>query len=273
MSITALVFDVCLGAAIGFLGGLFGVGGGIIAIPILGLIFGFNQQVAQGTALVLVVPNVLLGLWRYYKRGGLDVRYALVLGITAVVFTYAAAKVAVGLHSSTLRAAFGVFVACTAVLLGWQTWHRTQSEVAHAYPAGAPSDIAHDLGSAPHPAWGWGTLVGAAGGVLSGLFGVGGATIAPPLLTTFYGFRQAAAQGLALALVAPGAIVGLATYAKAGAVNWPQGLALAAGGMLLVSRGVSMAYKLPERKLKLSFCCVLVVTAAVMVTSSLGFQF
>ena len=110
MSITALVLDACLGAAIGFLGGLFGVGGGIIAIPILGLIFGFNQQVAQGTATVLIVPNVLLGLWRYYKRGGLDVHYALVLAPTAMVFTYAAAEVAVGLHSSTLRAAFGVFV-------------------------------------------------------------------------------------------------------------------------------------------------------------------
>jgi uncharacterized protein len=174
MSITALVLDVCLGAAFGFLGGLFGVGGGIIAIPVLGLIFGFNQQVAQGTAMVLIVPNVLLGLWRYYKRGGLDVRYALVLGITAVVFTYAAAEVAVGLHSSTLRVAFGVFVACTAVLLGWQTWHRTQSEAAPARPTATPTDIAKDLGSASHPAWGWGSLVGAAGGVLSGLFGVGG---------------------------------------------------------------------------------------------------
>ena len=113
-------------------------------------------------------------------------------------------------------------------------------------------------------------MVGAAGGILSGFFGVGGATIAPPLLTTFYGFKQAAAQGLALALVAPGAIVGLATYAKAGAVSWPQGLALAVGGTLLVSRGVSLAYRLPERKLKLSFCGLLVVTAAVMIASSLA---
>ena len=113
-------------------------------------------------------------------------------------------------------------------------------------------------------------MVGAAGGILSGFFGVGGATIAPPLLTSFYGFKQAAAQGLALALVTPGAIVGLAAYAKAGAVSWPDGLALAAGGMLTVSRGVSFAYKLPEGKLKLSFCGLLVVTAAIMIASSLG---
>jgi uncharacterized membrane protein YfcA len=69
-----------------------------------------------------------------------------------------------------------------------------------------------------------------------------------------------------------GFLGGLFGVGKAGAVNWPQGLALAAGGMLLVSRGVSLAYKLPERKLKLSFCCLLVVTAAIMVTSSLRFR-
>jgi len=263
MAIAALLFDVLLGAAIGFLGGLFGVGGGIIAIPALALIFGFSQQVAQGTAMVMIVPNVLLGLWRYYKRGGMDLRYAMVLGVTAVVFTYAAAEVAVGLRSATLRAAFGVFVACMAVLLAWQTWRKARPQVSK--PAGIqPED------SSTHPAWGWGSLVGAAGGILSGFFGVGGATIAPPLLTTFYGFKQAAAQGLALALVAPGAIVGLATYAKAGAVSWPQGLALAVGGTLLVSRGVSLAYRLPERKLKLSFCGLLVVTAAIMIASSLA---
>jgi len=54
----------------------------------------------------------------------MDLRYAMVLGVTAVVFTYAAAEVAVGLRSATLRAAFGVFVACMAVLLAWQTWLR-----------------------------------------------------------------------------------------------------------------------------------------------------
>ena len=269
MSIPALLFDVILGAAIGLLGGLFGVGGGIIAIPALGLIFGFSQQVAQGTALVMIVPNVLLGLWRYYKRGGIDVRYALILGSSAVVFTYATAEVAVALRSAALRAAFGVFVACMAALLAWQTWRKKRPDSTQARPSGGPTETASNVGCASHPAWGWGSLVGAAGGVLSGLFGVGGATIAPPLLTTFYGFKQAAAQGLALALVAPGAIVGLATYAKAGVVNWPHGLALAAGGMLLVSRGVALAYKLPERKLKLFFCGLLVVTAAIMIASSL----
>jgi uncharacterized membrane protein YfcA len=58
MSIAALLFDVLLGAVIGFWGA-FGVGGGIIAIPVLALIFGFSQQVTRHRD-GMIVPNVLL---------------------------------------------------------------------------------------------------------------------------------------------------------------------------------------------------------------------
>src|SRR6202171_2092614 len=45
-----------LGGAAGFFGGVFGVGGGAIAIPLLGLLYYLDQQTAQGTTLVMVVP-------------------------------------------------------------------------------------------------------------------------------------------------------------------------------------------------------------------------
>lgn len=59
-----IVMFVLLGAAMGTLGGLFGIGGGLVAIPALGVLFGLDQQLAQGTALLMVLPNVLLALWR-----------------------------------------------------------------------------------------------------------------------------------------------------------------------------------------------------------------
>src|SRR5438309_3113854 len=48
-----------LGVVSGLFGGLFGIGGGVLAIPLLGLAYGLHQQMAQGTVLVMVVPNVL----------------------------------------------------------------------------------------------------------------------------------------------------------------------------------------------------------------------
>ncbi|MGE8387103.1 MAG: TSUP family transporter, partial [Pseudomonas sp.] len=65
---------IVLGAGLGTLGGLFGIGGGLIAIPALGVLFGLDQQLAQGTALVMVVPNVLLALWRYHQRNRIELR-------------------------------------------------------------------------------------------------------------------------------------------------------------------------------------------------------
>jgi len=46
-----------LGVALGTVGGLFGIGGGLIAIPALGVLFGLDQQLAQGTARQVVRPG------------------------------------------------------------------------------------------------------------------------------------------------------------------------------------------------------------------------
>jgi uncharacterized membrane protein YfcA len=233
---------VLLGGAFGFLGGLFGIGGGIVAIPVLGLGFGMTEQTAQGTALVMVVPNVLVGLWRYYQKRSLNVRYAVTLACSAVPFTYAGARVATGLPSAPLRIAFGVFVLAVAAYVFWKSIAR---------------------GGVPRPAAPWylATIVGAVGGTLSGFFSVGGATVAVPAMSTFFGMTQAAAQSMGLALVAPGTFVGLATYGLAGDVDWPTGIALALGGVFAVRYGVDLAVKLPERRLKALFALFLVIAA------------
>ena len=114
------------------------------------------------------------------------------------------------------------------------------------------------------PAWGWIAVVGLVGGVVSGFFGVGGAFIAPPLLTAFFGVRQIEAQGLGLALVCPSAIVALFTYAAAGQVDWLIGTPLAIGGLAAISAGVAVAHRLPERRLRLAFCGLLVLTAVLL---------
>ena len=52
---------LCLGAGclIGFMGGVLGIGGGMIAIPALVLLMGMSQQLAQGTALIMVLPTIM----------------------------------------------------------------------------------------------------------------------------------------------------------------------------------------------------------------------
>ena len=76
---------------------------------------------------------------------------------------------------------------------------------------------------------------------------------------------QAAAQGLALALIAPSTVIALAQYAAAREVNWTAGIPLGIGGLLTISAGVAIAHRLPERALRLLFCGLLVATAAMLV--------
>lgn len=227
-------------------GGVFGIGGGVIAIPVLGLVFGLSQQSAQGTALVMIVPNVLLAFWRYRQRGQVDLRIAVTLAVFALLSTYPAAHWATGISPRALRIAFAGFLVVFAAVIAYGALARPR------------------ISSRKQAHWAWSALLGVAGGIVSGVFGVGGALIAPPVLTARFGVRQAEAQGLALALVAPGAIAAFAAYAEAGEVDWPIGVPLALGGVLSISLGVALAYRLPERRMRLLFCCLLVATAAAM---------
>jgi uncharacterized membrane protein YfcA len=119
----------------------------------------------------------------------------------------------------------------------------------------------HEPAAVPRLAWGWTGVVGALGGVLSGLFSVGGAIFAVPFLSLVFAYTQTESQGLSLALVAPGTIVGIIAYALAGDVDWGIGIPLAIGGALCVRYGVAVAHRLPERRLRLLFCAFLAAAA------------
>jgi uncharacterized protein len=60
----SLALPLLIGAVLGLAGGIFGIGGGIIAIPVMTGLFGMDQKLAQGTALVMMVPNLSIALCR-----------------------------------------------------------------------------------------------------------------------------------------------------------------------------------------------------------------
>src|SRR5205823_5523690 len=231
----------------GLLGGLFGVGGGSLVIPLPGIFYGMDQQTAQGTALIMEVPNVVWASSRYHRRCSSDPRMPASIARAALIAAYPTGHLASRPDPHGLRLAFAVFLATTAGTVAYRTWH-----------GGAR------VGRGPRRAWGWVTIVGVIGGVVSGFFGVGGAFIAPPLLTTFFGLRQLEAQGLALALVSPSAFITLLTYAEAGQVDWLVGLPLALGGLAAISAGVAFASRLPEKRMRLAFCGLLLLTAVLL---------
>ncbi|HDS1817995.1 TPA: sulfite exporter TauE/SafE family protein [Pseudomonas putida] len=238
---------IALGAALGTMGGLFGIGGGLIAIPALGVLFGLDQQLAQGTALVMVVPNVLLALWRYHQRNRIELRHALPLALCSFLFAWLGSIWAVGIDAQSMRLGFVGFLVALAI------WN-----VARMFLKVAPPSPELRYG------WPWLGVLGSFAGTMGGLFGVGGAVVATPILTSVFGTTQVVAQGLSLALAAPSTTVTLLTYGLHQSVDWGVGVPLAVGGLLSISWGVKLAHALPEKVLRAMFCGFLVVCAVML---------
>lgn len=247
MNVIDFGLNLALGLLLGTVGGLFGIGGGLIAIPVLGVLFGLDQQLAQGTALVMVVPNVMLALWRYHQRNRIVFKYAVLLSLSSFVCAWLAARVAVEIDAERMRLAFVAF------LLALSAYNLLRL-FARQTPAS---------GELRQP-WPWLGAVGGVSGAMGGLFGVGGAVIATPLLTTLFGTSQLVAQGLSLTLALPSTGVTLLTYALHDHVNWSMGVALAVGGLLSIGWGVKVAHALPERVLRGLFCGFLVLCAVML---------
>lgn len=241
------VMFVALGAALGTMGGLFGIGGGLVAIPALAVLFGLDQQMAQGTALVMVVPNVMLALWRYHQRNRIEWRHALPLSVCSLLFAWLGSIWAVGLDAHVMRLGFVGFLVALALWNGVRLFMRS---------AVASDRLRH--------AWPWLGVLGAFAGSMGGLFGVGGAVVATPVLTSVFGTTQVVAQGLSLALAVPSTSITLLTYGLHHSVDWSIGLPLAVGGLLSISWGVRLAHALPEKVLRGLFCGFLVVCAVLL---------
>ena len=100
---------VFLGLVAGIFSGLIGIGGGLIIIPVLVLMFGFSQHQAQGTTLALMVPPIgLLAAWTYYREGHVDLKAAALICAGFFIGGLIGARLANQISSSVLEKVFGV---------------------------------------------------------------------------------------------------------------------------------------------------------------------
>jgi uncharacterized protein len=95
--------------------------------------------------------------------------------------------------------------------------------------------------------------IGGAGGVLSGLLGVGGGVIMVPLLVLWTGFRQREAHAVSLGAIIPISLAGVLTYGAAGKIKVGDAIALAAGSIVGARIGAGLLARVEERPLKIIF--------------------
>lgn len=108
---------VALGILAGAAAGLFGVGGGIIFVPTLVLVLGFDQIEAQATSLLAIVPVAVLGSWRQTRAGTVRWRDATTMGLVSVATAVAGAFIADATPGRALRVGFAALLLATAAQL------------------------------------------------------------------------------------------------------------------------------------------------------------
>lgn len=106
--------------------------------------------------------------------------------------------------------------------------------------------------------------IGLAGGVLSGLLGVGGGIVMVPLLVLWAGYAQRDAHAMSLGAIVPISVGGVLTYGAAGQVRLPEAIALAVGAVAGARVGAGLLSRLGDRPLKLAFGSFLVAVAVLM---------
>ena len=104
-----------IGVLGGLLGGLFGVGGGTIFVPLLMLFKGFDIHHAVGTSLVIIIFTALAGAIFHGKAGMVDWKAAIVLGVFSMVGVWLGTKLSLKLDAIMLERAFAIFLVLVAV--------------------------------------------------------------------------------------------------------------------------------------------------------------
>lgn len=103
------VIFLIIGLSAGLLGGFVGIGGGVIIVPALAMIAGFDQHSAQGTTLAAMIPPIgILAAYEYYKAGHVVLPAAALIAAGFIAGGFIGAKFAVNLDASVLKKIFGV---------------------------------------------------------------------------------------------------------------------------------------------------------------------
>ncbi len=233
-----------VGLAAGLFGGLIGVGGGVVMIPLMVRLFKFSQHQAHGSSLMALVFTGLAGGLTYYLNGSVDFVAAALLAAAAICTARYGALYAHALPEWQLKRAVGWFLICVALLL-------------------LSKPYLFRLAFFSHAAAGWGKAAvllasGAMAGFLSGMMGVGGGSIMVPAMVLLLGYSQYAAQGSSLLAIAPAGAVGAYTHRRLGNVVSRVLPGLISGIVLGTFLGSILAHFLAEAHLRLIFGVVVI---------------
>jgi uncharacterized protein len=231
-----------IGLTAGAFGGLLGLGGGSLMIPMMVVFLKVTQHKAHGTSLVALVFTGLASAVSYAFHHHVDVASSLILAVAALWPARFGAQCCRLMPEIGLKRSFGYFQISMAVLLVIKMYISPM-----AVPMAGWAKIATLLAT------------GVATGFLSGLMGIGGGAIMIAAMVLLVGYDQHTAQGSALLAMIPAGAVGAFTHWRLKNVDTILLKGLIPGIILGALIGAAIAQFLPEAILRIVFAAVLIL--------------
>jgi uncharacterized membrane protein YfcA len=261
-----LVF-IGVGCAVGFLAGFFGVGGGILMVPVLIFSYGRSSvsssvltHIAIGTSLFAIVFASLTSAYQHAKQRNVEWRAVFVLGLSSALTALAASKLAAWLSGRDLRFFFGLVVMAAAVRMLTESEAQAQQKLEFLSMPGIPALMG----------------VGLAAGIVSALAGVGGGIVTIPMMYYLLKMPLKLAVGTSSAAIVITALFSVVGYilnglGRTGLPEWSfgfvdlqHGAALAIGTILMARVGAYVSFKTHPFRLKKLFAFFVILVSIYM---------
>jgi uncharacterized membrane protein YfcA len=245
-----VVRDLLIGFGVGAFSGAFGVGGGIILVPTLVLLWHLSQKRAQATSLVMVAMAAASGAITYAIAGSVVWNSALYLLMGGLAGSLVGSAVVHRTADLRLQFAFGVLLVAVSISL--------------LLPRGETTSTVDSI-EAPFVVL---IAAGVVMGLLSALFGIGGGLVIIPFLVLAYDYPQQAAAGTALAVMVPIALLGAWRQSRSGATDWPLGFRIGIGSIPGSVVGAAVALSLSGSIVRFAFAVLVALIGIQMVRSA-----
>ena len=127
MGWTEIAWMLLLGGCAGVLSGMFGIGGGLVIVPVLIVIWNLDPKTAVGTSLfALLLPTGLLGVLEYWRRGELRFVPGLLIAFGIFCGAYLGARITGSMSASTMKRVYAVFLIAVAIYFFWTSSPRSE---------------------------------------------------------------------------------------------------------------------------------------------------
>ena len=263
---------IVLGLCSGIFGALFGLGGGVIFVPVLMLIFGLEPTEAVAISLIGIIAGSVGASTVLVDRGLSNVRLGLLLEITTCVGAIAGAIIATYLDSWILMVLFSVIIIYSGIRMIVNPERTVEPSSGEDTPLtfryrdeSVGEDVRYEVQNV-----GSGMGLCTIAGALSSMTGVGGGAVKVPLMNIHMHVPMKAASSTSSYMIGITAFSGAITYFFAGEVILAYAACVAIGAFAGSLIGARSARKIPARHLRKYFSIVLFAMAILVLLQAGG---